>query len=181
MRRQIARRRDCFHPAKDDHLRLSARAPSTYRRAHLRDREPSRLRPCRSRSNKSDQVADRGERFEQPGEDLLRRVRDQKSWPRIFADERGSDSRSSVYIGGHFIPVGDHLVRTTKHWTRARTVSLPDQTFAFHHVEDRGGAPVTDAQTPLEHRRRSALHLDADTQRFFEKLVVFAVRRFQSE
>jgi len=45
----------------------------------------------------------------------------------------------------HLVPLGDHLVGAAQDGAWARTVSLSDQAFAFHHVEDRGGAAVTDA------------------------------------
>ena len=48
-------------------------------------------------------------------------------------------------------------------------------------VEHGGGAAVADAQTALQHRRRSALHLDANAQRLFKQLVVFAAGIFQSQ
>src|SRR5688572_530371 len=62
----------------------------------------------------------------------------------------------------HFVPVGNHLVSATEHGTRTRTIGLTDQSFAFHHVENRRGAAVADTQPSLQYRSGSTLHLDAD-------------------
>jgi len=53
----------------------------------------------------------------------------------------------------HLIPIGHHLVSATEHRSRTRSVGSADQPFAFHNVQNRGGTPVADAQTTLQHRR----------------------------
>lgn len=53
----------------------------------------------------------------------------------------------------HFVPFSNHLVGASEDGTGTRTISLTNQTFTLHDVEYRRGAAVTDAQTPLQHRR----------------------------
>src|SRR5947208_2294528 len=58
-------------------------------------------------------------------------------------------------------------------WT-SFAVGRADETFALHHVEDGGSAPVANAQAALQDGGRSLLHLDADAQRVLEQLVALA-------
>jgi hypothetical protein len=59
------------------------------------------------------------------------------------------EEQNLLFPTTHFVPLGDHLIRSAEHRTRTRTIGLTDQTLAFHHVENRGGAAVADAQPSL--------------------------------
>src|SRR5437764_8782505 len=48
------------------------------------------------------------------------------------------------------VPLGDQLIGTAEHGTRARAVSLANQAFTLHLIEHGGGAAVADAQAALQ-------------------------------
>src|SRR5215204_3266567 len=72
------------------------------------------------------------------------------------------------------VPVVDGLEGARKNGARAGAVGLTDKALALHPIEDGGGAAVADAQPPLEHGGRGALHLAADAQRLVEQFVTLA-------
>src|SRR4029077_7156964 len=98
---------------------------------------------------------------------------------KILNSELGT--RNSELLFSTFVPLRDHFVSSTQHRARARTVCLSDQSFAFHDVENRSGAAIADAQTALQDRRRGSLHLYANPECLFKKLVVFAAAFFEAK
>src|SRR4030095_4433256 len=84
-------------------------------------------------------------------------------------------------VSAHLVPIRNHLVRTTEHWSRSGTIRLSDQPFALHDVENCSRASVSDSQSSLKHGCRGSLHLHTNAKCFFKQLVMFAFRRFEAE
>ena len=109
------------------------------------------------------------------------RLRNSKPGTRNSELETRNSKLENYSTSPAFIPLRDHLVGATKYGPRTRAISLADKSFTFHDVENRRGAAVANAQSALQHRRRGALHLHANPQRFFKQFVVLAVGCFKSK
>src|SRR5215831_8096615 len=65
------------------------------------------------------------------------------------------------------------FVRRLKHLAGLCAIDRTDKTASLHQVQDFGGAPVSDRQSSLQHRRRSSSHVGHNRECFIEKRVTF--------
>lgn len=64
----------------------------------------------------------------------------------------GSTPLFSLNRDRSFVPVGYHFIGAGEYGTWARAISLANESFALHHVEDCRRAAIPDTQATLQHR-----------------------------